>query len=422
MKVEVVAVGTELLLGQIPNTNARWISERLAAIGADVLHHVAVGDNLERIVDVLRDAGGRADAVLVTGGLGPTQDDITRDAIASLLGVGMVRHGEIEELLRRKFAAFGRGDMPESNLRQADVPEGARFIVPTRGTAPGLVATVPGGARLYAVPGVPEEMVEMMEGTILPELAELAGGAAVRSRVLRCVGIGESAVAERVADLFEGSTNPSIAFLASTGEARVRVTAKASTPGAADRAIEPIVDEVRRRIGDHVFTVDDETLEEVVVRLLSASGKRLACAESLTGGAIGARITSVSGASVVFAGSAVVYDNAAKVGVVGVSEQTLATAGPVSEACARELATGARRLYAADLGLAVTGAAGPEPHGGAEPGTVWIALEGDEVSHARGLVVPGERDRVRRWTEQAALDLLRRHLEGRPLPASDRPI
>lgn len=422
MRAEIVAVGTELLLGQIPNTNARWMSERLAAIGVDVLHHQAVGDNLERIVEALRLATGRADVVLVTGGLGPTQDDITRDAIAAVLGVGMVRHPEIEELLRRKFAAFGRGDMPESNLRQADVPEGARFIVPTRGTAPGLVATLPGGGQMYAVPGVPEEMVEMMEGTILPELVELVGGAVVRSRILRCVGIGESAVAERVADLFEGSTNPSIAFLASTGEARIRVTAKAATLEEADRLIAPVVEEVARRIGDHVFTVDDETLEAVVVGLLAGAGVRLACAESLTGGGLGERITSVPGASAVFAGSAVVYENAAKIRVLGVSEATLDAAGPVSEACARELAAGARRVFAAELGLAVTGAAGPEPHGGVPPGTVWIALEGPGVSHARGLSVPGERDRVRRWTEQAALDLVRRHLEGLPLPATDRAI
>ncbi len=422
MRAEIVAVGTELLLGQIANTNAQWMSERLAAIGVDVLYHQTVGDNFDRIVEVLRLAAGRTDVVLVCGGLGPTQDDITRDAISALLGVGMVRHDEIEELLRRKFAAFGRGEMPESNLRQADVPHGARYIVPERGTAPGLIAELDPGVRIYAVPGVPEEMVEMLEGTILPELAGLVGGSVVRSRILRCVGIGESAIAEQVADLFEGSTNPSIAFLASTGEARVRVTAKAPTIEEADRMIGPVVDEVVRRVGDHVFSVDDESLEEAVVRLLTATGTRLACAESLTGGGLGERITSVAGASAVFAGSAVVYENAAKVRILGVSERTLASDGPVSAACAREMAAGARRVFATDLAVSVTGAAGPEPHGGVPPGTVWIGLEAGDRSHTRGLVVPGERDRVRRWTEQAALDLVRRHLEGRPLPESDRAI
>jgi nicotinamide-nucleotide amidase len=421
VRAEIVAVGTELLLGQIANTNARWMSERLAAIGVDVLHHDAVGDNLDRIVDTLRMAATRSDAVIVTGGLGPTQDDITRDAIGVVMGTAMVRHPELEDMLREKFRAFGRREMPESNLRQADVPEGARYVVPGRGTAPGLIADVD-GVRIYAVPGVPEEMVEMMEGTILPELRELAGSFVVRSRVLRCAGIGESALAERVDDLFEGSANPTIAFLASSGEVRVRITAKAATEAEAEARIAPVADEVVRRIGDDVFTTEDETLEQAVVRLLRAAGTTLACAESLTGGGVGARITSVPGSSEVFFGSAVVYALSAKVGILGVSQETLDGAGPVSEACAREMATGTRRVYGSDLGLSLTGAAGPEPHGGAEPGVIWVALEGEDVSHARGFQVPGERDRVRRWAEQAALDLARRHLEGRPLPASDRLI
>ena len=288
MRVEILAVGTELLLGQIANTNARWMSEALAGIGADVLHHQVVGDNLDRIVEAIRLSSSRADVVIVTGGLGPTQDDITRDALALVMNAPMVRHPELEDLLREKFRAFGRREMPESNLRQADVPEGARYLTPSRGTAPGLVADLPDGARIYAVPGVPEEMVEMMESTILPELAESQGGV-VRSRVLRCAGIGESALAERVDDLFSGSTNPSIAFLASSGEVKVRVTAKAGTAEEAERLIDPIAEEVRRRIGDDVFTSEDETLEQAVVRLLGAAGRTLACAESITGGGVGAR-------------------------------------------------------------------------------------------------------------------------------------
>jgi nicotinamide-nucleotide amidase len=421
LRVEILAVGTELLLGQIANTNARWMSESLAAIGADVLHHQVVGDNLDRIVEAMRLSAGRADVVIVTGGLGPTQDDITRDALAVVMGAPMVRHPELEDLLRAKFRSFGRREMPESNLRQADVPEGARYLTPSRGTAPGLVADLPGEARIYAVPGVPEEMVEMMEATILPELAS-GGAAVVRSRVLRCAGIGESALAERVDDLFSGSANPTIAFLASSGEVKVRITAKAATAEAAERLIEPVAEEVRRRLGDVVFTTDDETLEAAVVRLLTDAGATLACAESITGGGVGARITSVPGASEVFVGSGVVYRNEAKAGVLGVSMETLEGPGPVSEECALEMAAGARRVFGSDLGLSLTGAAGPESHGGSPPGVIWIALDGDEVTHARGFQVPGERDRVRRWAEQAALDLVRRHLEGRPLPASDRAI
>ena len=282
-------------------------------------------------------------------------------------------------------------------------------------------AELSGGVRIYAVPGVPEEMVEMMEGTILPELA-VAAGSVVRSRVLRCAGIGESALAERVDDLFSGSTNPTIAFLASSGEVKVRITAKAASAEEADALIEPVAEEVRRRLGDEVFTSEDESLEQAVVRLLATSGKTLACAESITGGGVGARLTSIPGASEVFVGSAVVYTKPAKMAVVGVSPETLEGPGPVSEECAREMAAGARRVFGSDLGLALTGAAGPESHGGAPPGVIWIALEGDDVAHARGFQVPGERDRVRRWAEQAALDLVRRYLEGRPLPASDRLI
>jgi nicotinamide-nucleotide amidase len=422
VRAEIVAIGTELLLGQIANTNARWISESLAAVGVDVLHHQAVGDNLDRIAEAMRLASVRADVVIVTGGLGPTQDDITRDALGLLLGARMVRHPELEEMLREKFRSFGRREMPESNLRQADVPEGTRYIRQERGTAPGLAAELPGGAMLYAVPGVPEEMVEMMEGTILPELASASGSGVVRSRILRCAGIGESALAERVDDLFSGSANPTIAFLASSGEVKVRITAKAATAGEADELIEPVAEEVRRRLGDEVFTSEDESLEQAVVRLLAASSKTLACAESITGGGVGARLTSVPGASEVFVGSAVVYRNDAKIGVLGVTPETLEGPGPVSEECAREMAAGALRVFGSDLGLALTGAAGPESHGGAPPGVIWIALDGDDVAHARGFQVPGERDRVRRWAEQAALDLVRRYLEGRPLPASDRVI
>ncbi len=421
MRVEILAVGTELLLGHIANTNARWMSESLAAIGADVLHHQVVGDNLERIVGAIRLSAGRADVVIVTGGLGPTQDDITRDALAVVMGAPMVRHPELEDLLREKFRSFGRREMPESNLRQADVPEGARYLIPSRGTAPGLVADLPGGTRIYAVPGVPEEMMEMMVGAILPELAS-DGAAVVRSRVLRCAGIGESALAERVDDLFSDSANPTIAFLASSGEVKVRITAKAASAEGAERLIEPVAEEVRRRLGDVVFTTDDETLEATVVRLLTDAGTTLACAESMTGGGVGARITSVPGASEVFVGSGVVYRNEAKEEVLGVSRETLEGPGPVSEECALEMAAGARRVFGSDLGLSLTGAAGPESHGGAPPGAIWIALDGDGVTHARGFQVPGERDRVRRWAEQAALDLVRRHLEGRPLPASDRAI
>jgi nicotinamide-nucleotide amidase len=418
MRAEIVAVGTELLLGQIVNTNERWIGEELAVIGVDVPYGQVVGDNLVRIVDALRLATSRADAVLVTGGLGPTQDDLTRDAIAALLGVEMERDPEIERFLRERFRAFGYTEMPPNNLRQADVPIGVGTIMPVRGTAPGLIAPVPDGGTIYAVPGVPAEMVEMMEGTILPELASRSGGALI-SRVLRCAGIGESRVAEIVADLYGRSSNPSMAFLASAGEVKIRLTAKAPTREEAGRMLAPLVDEVRVRLGDVVFTAEDESLEEAVLRLLRASERTIACAESLTGGGVGARLSRPPGASASFRGSAVVYTPEAKRDVVGVSQETLDGPGVVSEACAREMAAGARKLYGADIAISFTGAAGPEPHDGAEPGTVWIALDADDLTHARGMRFSGERERVVKWSEQEGLDLVRRYLEGRPLPASE---
>ena len=414
MRAEVVGVGTELLLGQIANTNARWIAERLADIGVDVLHHQVVGDNLDRIADALRHALSRADVVIATGGLGPTQDDITRQAVASVAGATLVRHADLEEMIRQKFARVGRS-MPESNLVQADVPEGARVILPGPGTAPGLVLDV-GGVRMYALPGVPAEMAEMMESSVLPELAALAGPAAIVSRVIRCVGIAESRIAELLDDLFHGSDNPTLAYLAGGGEVRVRMTAKATSREEARALIEPVLEEVARRIGDFVFTTHDEELEEAVGRLLRAAGKTLACAESLTGGELGGRITSVPGASDYFRGSAVCYTRDAKRDVLGVSPETLDGPGPVSPECAREMAAGARQLFGADVAVALTGAAGPEAHGGAGPGEVFVAIEAEGVSHQRGLRVPGDREMVRRWAEQAALDLVRRHLEGRPLP------
>lgn len=414
MRVEVIGIGTEILLGQIANTNARWISERLAEIGVDVLHHQAVGDNVERIADALRLSLSRAEAVIATGGLGPTQDDVTREALAAVAGAPLERWTALEERLRARWAATGR-EMPPSNLVQADVPRGARVIEPKRGTAPGLVLELE-GRRMYALPGVPAEMQEMMEGTVLPELAALAGPAAIRSRTLRCVGIPESRVAELLDDLFRGLANPTVAFLAGGGEVQVRLTAKAGSGEEAEALLGPVALEVRGRLGDVVYGEGEASLEEVVVGLLRDARRTLAAAESLTGGGLGARITSVPGASAVFLGAAVTYDERGKRGVLGVPAAVLEREGPASRACAAEMASGARRLFGADLAVALTGAAGPEPHGGAEPGLVWVALESDHVRHQRNLRWPGDRAFVRRLAEQAALDLVRRHVLGLPLP------
>jgi nicotinamide-nucleotide amidase len=415
VRAEVVGVGTELLLGQIANTNAQWISQRLAEIGVDVLFHDVVGDNHDRIVEVLRLAVGRADAVIVTGGLGPTQDDITREAVSEVAGVPLIRRPEIEEWLRRRFERMGR-DMPASNLRQADVPEGADVIENERGSAPGLVVRT-GEATIFALPGVPAEMRQMVRAAVVPVLAERAGPAGIASRQIRCVGMAESKIAELLDDLFHGSTNPTVAYLAGGGEVRVRLTAKARTLGDAEDLIRPLAEEVAARLGDVVYSTGDEELEHVIGRELRAVRKTVACAESLTGGGVAKRLTAAPGSSAYFRGSAVVYTAEAKRSLLGVSAETLEREGVVSEACAREMAAGARRIFDADVSVSLTGSAGPEPHEGARPGIVWIALEADDVAHARELRAPGDRATVLRWSEQAALDLLRRYLGALPLPS-----
>jgi nicotinamide-nucleotide amidase len=418
MRAEVVGIGTEILLGQIVNSNAAEISARLADIGVDVLHHQAVGDNVGRIAGAVRLALSRADVVILTGGLGPTGDDVTREGIAEALGRRLRRHREIEDFLREKFRRLGR-DMPESNLVQCDVPEGARYVLPDRGTAPGLVLELDGGKRLYAVAGVPAEMREMLEGTIIPELSALAGEAAIVSRIVRVAGMAEASVGEVLDDLFQESSNPTVAYLASEGEVRVRVTAKASSREAALDLIEPIEREVRSRLGDRVVGEDDETLEAAVGRLLIMSKLTIACAESLTGGGLASRLADAPGASAYLAGGVVAYSPEAKREVLGVSKETLSSVGMVSEACALEMAQGVRRLFGTDVGVSTTGVAGPEPLEGHPPGELWVAVVSAEGEEARHFRAPGDRAQVRRWAQVQALDLVRKHLVRNPPAAGE---
>ena len=409
VRAELIGIGTEILLGQICNNNAQWMSQRLAEIGVDVHHHQAVGDNVERIADALRLAIGRADAVIATGGLGPTQDDITREGLALALGRPLVRRPEIERFLRDRYRRLGR-EMPESNLQQCDVPEGADHILPDRGTAPGLICDAGGGTTVYVVPGVPAEMREMMTGTILPRLELAAGPAALVSRTIRTTGISEARVAEILDDLFRTSTNPTVAYLASVNEVKVRLTAKATDRAEAESLLDAVAKEIAARLGDRVFTTDDEELEQVVGRLMRATGATVSCAESLTGGSLAVRLSLAPGASGYFRGSAVCYTAEAKREVLGVSQATIDGAGVVSEACASEMAAGARGLFGSDLALSLTGVAGPEAHDGKPPGTVCLGLATAGGERAWTFRVPGDRDMVRRWAEQAALDALRSHL------------
>ena len=413
MRCEIVGVGTELLLGQIGNTNAAWIGQRLADVGWECLRHTTVGDNEARIAEVLLEALGRADGVILTGGLGPTQDDVTREAVAAVAGVPLVRRPVLEDWLRERFARMGTR-MAEMNLRQADVPEGARYIDNPRGSAPGLIVEV-GGKPLYAVPGVPREMEGMLERVVLPDLAARAGeGRAIVSRVLRTAGVGESRLAERLTPLWEaaGGGQVTLAYLASAGEVRVRLTAVGATREEALAEIAPVEAKIREELGEIVYGVDDETLEAAVGRLLGERNGTLATAESLTGGLLGGRVTAVAGSSAYYLGGVVAYATEAKAALLGVDRDLLATQGPVSEPAAAAMAEGARRAFGADLGLATTGVAGPTEQDGRPVGTLCLGVADAAGTATATMRAPGDRAQVRAWAATVALDLLRRRLEG----------
>ncbi len=415
MRCEVIAVGTELLLGQIVDTNSSWIGERLALAGIDSHYQTKVGDNFDRIVSAVRIALERSEAVIMCGGLGPTQDDITREAIATVLNVSLTRHDDIAARIEEMFASRGR-TMAENNLRQADVPDGATVIPQVRGTAPGLICPV-GDKVVYAVPGVPHEMEEMMQRAVLPDLQSRAGTTAtIISRVIRTWGMAESTVAEKLAPRLEAldqdENGPTIAFLASGIEGiKVRITAKSADAQSARDLLAAEEAQIRAILGDVVFGVDDESMEQSVGHLIRARGLSLGLAESMTGGLVSSRLTNVVGSSEWFRGAVVAYDSEVKFDVLGVP------VGPVvSEDAVRAMALGARKVLSADIGLAITGVAGPSEQDGEPPGTVWfgLALPGDDQGEAVQVRMPGDRERVRQFSTISLLDMLRRRLVAPP--------
>lgn len=409
MIVEVVAVGTELLLGQIVNGNAAHIGAALAQSGFDANHQQVVGDNLGRIEQTLRLAIGRSDAVIITGGIGPTQDDMTREGLCAATGRTMLFSEDYATALRERFASLGR-EMPESNLRQAQYPEGAELLVNPKGTAPGLVLDHE-GTLIFAVPGVPREMEYLLAEEVLPRIRARAGVERVlRSRVVRTWGRGEASVGELLDDLYREGTNPSIAFLASDGEIKVRITASGGSAEEVDALIAPVEATVVERLQPAVFGFDDEAIEPVLLRLLGEKGWTIGTAESATGGLVAARITSIAGASAAYRGSIVAYDVEQKRRMLGVTEAEV-EAGVVSEEMALAMAQGAREHLAVDVAISVTGAAGPEPHG-APPGTMIVAVATPEDARARILRLPGDRERVRTYTTTSALHLARLAITG----------
>ena len=420
MRCDVLAVGTELLLGQIVDTNSSWLGENLAMHGFDSLSQVKVGDNIGRITGHLRRMLSESDAVIMCGGLGPTHDDLTREAISEVMGVELHLDEDVADVIRHLFSSRNR-TMPENNLRQAMVPEGAMIIPQTRGTAPGLICPVvietesgPVERVVYAVPGVPHEMREMFERVILPDLQQRSGEHwTISSRTLRTWGESESGLNERLDDIIhdlDAEGNPTLAFLASGWEGlKVRLTGRAPNEGAAAALLAPWEKKIREVLGDQVFGVDNDTMESVVLDLLRAQGWTLALAESVTGGLVSGRLTGVAGASEVYRGAVVSYASEVKFDVLGVEE------GPVvTEDAAIAMAEGARKVLGADVGLALTGVAGPSEQDGMRPGTLFAAValpdgEPDRVTsvHVR---LPGDREMMRQLSVISALDLLRKRL------------
>jgi nicotinamide-nucleotide amidase len=404
MNVEVISVGTELLLGQIVNTNLATIGAALAEAGIDSYRQTVVGDNLDRLADAIRESLSRSDAVVLTGGIGPTQDDLTREAICAATGLEMAFDEEYAAHLKRWWESRRRG-MPPTNFKQAEHPAGATLIPNEKGTAPGLDITHD-GKRIFAMPGVPAEMVLMLRRHVVPALVSAGGEQGVlKSRVLRSYGLPESKVAELLADLFEEYSNPTIAFLASAGEIKIRLTAKGDDRAGADALIAPVEAEVRARLGQHIFGADEDTVEKIIFEALATRGWSVGTAESATGGMIAARLTSVPGASDHYRGSVVAYATDLKRGLLSVSADALAT-GVVSEETAIAMAEGAREALDVDVAVAVTGSAGPDPQD--QPaGTMVVAVVTPLDRAVQTLRLPGDRERVRTYTTTAALQMLR---------------
>ncbi len=411
MTFELLSVGTELLLGQIVNTNARYLSRKLSELGFDVYYTTVVGDNPGRLKEALRIAAMRADAVITTGGLGPTGDDLTKETIADFCGVKCVMHEESRRRIEERFKKSGTY-MAENNLKQAEMPEGCIILPNNNGTAPGAIIE-DDNATFIMLPGPPNEMKAMFDESVLPYLKEKTD-AVIFSRSLRVFGIGESAAEEKLKDLIGSQTNPTIAPYAKIGEVELRLTAKAESVEKAEKMLKPLEEKVRAILGDTVYgTGEDTTLQQVVVETLCQKGMHVSTAESCTGGMIAERITSVPGASECFDRGVVTYSNDEKQKLLGVSGDTLKKYGAVSEQTALEMCKGAKEFSGADVAISVTGIAGPG--GGSEEkpvGLVYIGICADGVHRAYKFNFTGSRDVVRERTCLNALDLVRRYALG----------
>lgn len=406
---EILSVGTEILLGDILNTNSRYLSQELAKLGISVLRHTTVGDNADRLAAALGTALERSNIVIATGGLGPTADDITRDVCCSVMGFELEFNQGIADKIKAYFESKSI-DMPESNLRQAYVPKGGVFFENNNGTAPGL-GMKKNGKCVVILPGPPYEMAPMYQESVVPYLAEYADGIIV-SHTIRTMGIGESAMAETVADFLENA-NPTVAPYAKKGEALLRVTAKAASKSEAEALCAPVINEIKQKLGSFVYGIDSESIEERVVELLKKNNLTIATAESCTAGYIPKRITDIAGASSVFEFGAITYSNEMKEKILGVKPGTLAAHGAVSKETATEMAAGIRRVSGADIGISVTGIAGPGSDGTSKPvGLCYIAINAEDYQYCEKIETgKNNREYNRYVTASRALNLARIYIE-----------
>ncbi|MDA8233248.1 MAG: competence/damage-inducible protein A [Clostridia bacterium] len=411
MKAELVCTGTELLLGQILNTNAQYLSQQLSTIGVDVYFHTVVGDNPGRIKEAINQALKRADVVITTGGLGPTMDDLTKEMAVEALGLELELHQESLRIIEEFFRQRGR-QMAENNRKQAMFPKEAIVLPNPMGTAPGAILERQ-GKWVVILPGPPFELRPMVENHVLPYLQKVIGiqPETILSRVVRLIGIGESQMEEKISDLILNQTNPTIAPLAKTGEVHIRVTAKTASGEEAGTLIDGVVKELENRLGRYIFGYDEESLELVVGRMLRERNLSIALAESCTGGLIASKLTDIAGSSDYVLYGVVSYSNQAKMDLLKVKEETLLAHGAVSEATAREMAQGVRAMGSANLGLAVTGIAGP---GGGTPqkpvGLVYIALAFENNTLCKEFRFTGDRATIKLLTANVALNMVRTFL------------
>ncbi len=408
MKAEILAVGTELLMGQIVNTNAQYISSKLPEAGVGVYYHSVVGDNPARLEDSLKLALERCDIVITTGGLGPTQDDLTKETISRVCGKKLVIHEESLNKIKNYFSRLGR-QMTPNNEKQAYMPEGCIVLKNNNGTAPGCIIEM-GEKAVIMLPGPPVEMKPMFLDYVMPYFKN-KGAYSLESVILRVFGIGESAMETKIMDLIDGQTNPTIATYAKEGEVTIRITASVPMGQSAEQILMPVVNEIKRRTGENLYSDKDETLDSVAAGLLLENNITIATAESCTGGLISEMLTDVPGISKVFMGGAVTYSNEAKMEYLGVKEQTLKAHGAVSRETAAEMAEGIRKRLKTDIGISVTGIAGPGGGTDEKPvGLVYVGLSGEGGTITKELRLSGNRKKIRTITALNVFDLIRRHV------------